>query len=164
MDDVKAFSDLIVLGAARHEKNRRVTLDDVENVVKVVCDTRGKSPHAFHLLRLMQLLFEPFSLLRCALELGEIPDRQKYQADIGSLFIIDSSGVEGHHLWSDPGEVMLDLEVLEVRVVAQDFLQQLATRTTIYHFEITRPSLQDIFVRIARPELTGQELAGAAAT
>ena len=29
--------------------------------------------------------------------------------------------------------------------------QQLAARTAVYHFEVTRPSLHDIFVRIARP-------------
>ena len=33
----------------------------------------------------------------------------------------------------------------------QQFLQQLAARTAVHHFEITRPSLHDIFVRIARP-------------
>jgi ABC-2 type transport system ATP-binding protein len=56
-------------------------------------------------------------------------------------------------------------QVQEVRLKGspQDFLQQLASRTTIYHFEVTRPSLQDIFVRIARPELAGHELAGAGA-
>ena len=46
----------------------------------------------------------------------------------------------------------------------QAFLQQVSARTPVYHFEIARPSLQDIFVRIARPELAGQELAGAAAS
>jgi ABC-2 type transport system ATP-binding protein len=39
----------------------------------------------------------------------------------------------------------------------QRFLQDLAARTTVYHFEITRPSLHDIFVRIARPTDTGGE-------
>jgi ABC-2 type transport system ATP-binding protein len=41
----------------------------------------------------------------------------------------------------------------EVRVSGdpQAFLAQLAARTAIYHFELTRPSLQDIFVRIAKP-------------
>jgi ABC-2 type transport system ATP-binding protein len=34
----------------------------------------------------------------------------------------------------------------------QAFLQHLAARTAVYHFEVTRPSLQDIFVRIARPQ------------
>ncbi len=33
----------------------------------------------------------------------------------------------------------------------QRFLQLLAARTAVYHFEVTRPSLHDIFVRIARP-------------
>jgi len=33
----------------------------------------------------------------------------------------------------------------------QRFLQQLAARGAVHHFEITRPSLHDIFVRIARP-------------
>ena len=57
-------------------------------------------------------------------------------------------------------------QLQEVRVKGdpQKFLQHLATRTTIYHFEVTRPSLQDIFVRIAKPELAGQDLAGVAAT
>jgi ABC-2 type transport system ATP-binding protein len=33
----------------------------------------------------------------------------------------------------------------------QRFLQQLAARTAVFHFEISRPSLHDIFVRIAKP-------------
>ena len=35
----------------------------------------------------------------------------------------------------------------------QDLLERLIQKTTIRHFEITRPSLHDIFVRIAAPEL-----------
>ena len=44
-------------------------------------------------------------------------------------------------------------QLQEVRVSGdpQEFLQQLAARTAVHHFEITRPSLHDIFVRIARP-------------
>jgi ABC-2 type transport system ATP-binding protein len=34
----------------------------------------------------------------------------------------------------------------------QAFLAQLTSRTTVYQFEIARPSLQDIFVRIAKPQ------------
>jgi len=44
-------------------------------------------------------------------------------------------------------------QLQEVRLScdAQRFLQQLAAKTPVHHFEITRPSLHDIFVRIARP-------------
>ncbi len=37
----------------------------------------------------------------------------------------------------------------------QDLLRALVDRTTVYHFEVTRPSLHDIFVRIANPEMQG---------
>lgn len=42
----------------------------------------------------------------------------------------------------------------EVRVTGdpQAFLQRLILRTTVHHFEIARPSLHDIFVRIAKPD------------
>lgn len=45
-------------------------------------------------------------------------------------------------------------QLQEVRVTGdtQAFLARLAQRTAIYHFEIARPSLHDIFVRIARPQ------------
>ena len=44
-------------------------------------------------------------------------------------------------------------QIQEVRLSAdpQAFLHQLAARTSVYHFELTRPSLHDIFVRIAQP-------------
>ena len=44
-------------------------------------------------------------------------------------------------------------QIQEVRLNAdpQTFLHQLAARTAVYHFELTRPSLHDIFVRIANP-------------
>ena len=44
-------------------------------------------------------------------------------------------------------------QLQEVRVAGdpQQFLRQLTSRTDVYHFEVTRPSLHDIFVRIARP-------------
>ena len=44
-------------------------------------------------------------------------------------------------------------QLQEVRLKGdpQKFLQHLSTRSTVYQFEVTRPSLQDIFVRIAKP-------------
>lgn len=44
-------------------------------------------------------------------------------------------------------------QLQDVRIAGspQRFLQELAARTDIYQFEIVRPSLHDIFVRIARP-------------
>lgn len=47
-------------------------------------------------------------------------------------------------------------QLQEVRVAGdpQRFLQLLSARTDVYQFEITRPSLHDIFVRIANPDQT----------
>jgi ABC-2 type transport system ATP-binding protein len=44
-------------------------------------------------------------------------------------------------------------QLQEVRLTGdpQLFLAHLTARTAVYHFEVTRPSLQDIFVRIAKP-------------
>ena len=38
----------------------------------------------------------------------------------------------------------------------QGFLQKIAQKTAVYHFELTKPSLHDIFVRIAKP--TAEEM------
>jgi ABC-2 type transport system ATP-binding protein len=44
------------------------------------------------------------------------------------------------------------LQEVRLRTDPQQFLARLVARTPVYHFEITRPSLHDIFVRIARPQ------------
>ncbi len=49
---------------------------------------------------------------------------------------------------------------VRLRGDAQAFLARLAAATRVQHFEVTRPSLHDIFVRIARP---ADSIAGAAA-
>jgi ABC-2 type transport system ATP-binding protein len=46
------------------------------------------------------------------------------------------------------------MQEVQLTVDPQRFLQQLLARTPIYQFEVTRPSLHDIFVRIAKPAET----------
>ena len=41
-----------------------VSFDDIQNIVKIMCDTAGQCTDAFHLLSLPKLLFELFMLLR----------------------------------------------------------------------------------------------------
>ena len=57
------------------------------------------------------------------------------------------AGIPGVQSVNDYGQLQ------EVRVSGdpQQFLKELAARTEVHHFEVTRPSLHDIFVRIARP-------------
>jgi ABC-2 type transport system ATP-binding protein len=57
-------------------------------------------------------------------------------------------GITGVESVNDFGQIQ------EVRLNGdpQEFLARLAGRADVYHFEVTRPSLQDIFVRIARPD------------
>lgn len=57
------------------------------------------------------------------------------------------TGIPGVQSVNDYGQMQ------EIRLTGdpQQFLQQLASRTPVQHFDITRPSLHDIFVRIARP-------------
>jgi len=45
-----------------------------------------------------------------------------------------------------------NLQEVRWRGDPQDLLQALSARTRIFQFEIARPSLHDIFVRIAAPE------------
>jgi ABC-2 type transport system ATP-binding protein len=57
------------------------------------------------------------------------------------------TGIPGVDSVNDYGQ----LQEIRLSCDAQRFLQQLAAKTAVHHFEITRPSLHDIFVRIARP-------------
>ena len=41
----------------------------------------------------------------------------------------------------------------------QAFLARLVARTPVFHFEVTRPSLHDIFVRIAQPDADAGQIA-----
>ena len=57
------------------------------------------------------------------------------------------AGLTGIDAINDYGQ----LQEIRLSCDPQRFLQQLAAKTVVNHFEITRPSLHDIFVRIARP-------------
>ncbi len=65
-------------------------------------------------------------------------------------------GLAGVESVSDYG----NLQEVRLNGSAQQFLGQLAARTDVYHFEVARPSLHDIFVRIARPDADPGALAG----
>jgi ABC-2 type transport system ATP-binding protein len=68
--------------------------------------------------------------------------RVRSSADPGAL-----AGMPGVESVNDFGQMQ------EVRLTGdpQIFLARLAASAAVYHFEVTRPSLQDIFVRIAKP-------------
>jgi ABC-2 type transport system ATP-binding protein len=66
----------------------------------------------------------------------------------GAAAVVGLPGVEAV---SDYGNV----QEVRITIDPQEFLRMLVSRAVIYQFEIVRPSLHDIFVRIARPENHG---------
>ena len=60
---------------------------------------------------------------------------------------IGAAALEGVDAVVDHGNV----QQVRLSVAPQVFLARLAQRTTVRRFEITRPSLHDIFIDIARP-------------
>jgi len=71
-------------------------------------------------------------------------DTVRVRTAIGTAALSGLPGVESVNDYGQLQEVRLSGD-------PQKFLQQLAARTAVHHFDITRPSLHDIFVRIARP-------------
>jgi ABC-2 type transport system ATP-binding protein len=61
------------------------------------------------------------------------------------------AGLSGIDAVNDYGQ----LQEIRLTCDPQRFLQELCAKTVVNHFEITRPSLHDIFVRIARPTEAG---------
>jgi ABC-2 type transport system ATP-binding protein len=81
--------------------------------------------------------------------LGEIQseygfDTVRLRTDGGAASLAGLPGIQTVNDYGQMQEVRLNGD-------PQRFLQALASRCTVHQFEITRPSLHDIFVRIARP-------------
>src|SRR6266498_5968157 len=80
-------------GVACFPRREAYPLDDVENIIEVMSNAAREHANAFHLLRLKKLFFELLSLLLGLSTLGDIIDRQKYQADGAALLIGDPTRV-----------------------------------------------------------------------
>jgi ABC-2 type transport system ATP-binding protein len=83
---------------------------------------------------------------------GTLQDiQEQYGADTVRLRTADGvavlTGLPDIEAVNDFGQ----LQEVRLRGDAQAFLTRLAARTSVFHFEVARPSLHDIFVRIARP-------------
>ena len=84
---------------------------------------------------------------------GALRARHGARAHRGGRAALD--GQPGVEAVSDYGNLQ------EVRLTAdpQAFLARLIARTAVFHFEVTRPSLHDIFVRIAQPDADAGRIA-----
>lgn len=71
-------------------------------------------------------------------------DTVRVRTSIGAAALVDMPDVEAVNDFGQMQEVRLTGD-------PQAFLARLSQRAAVYHFEVTRPSLQDIFVRIAKP-------------
>jgi ABC-2 type transport system ATP-binding protein len=71
-------------------------------------------------------------------------DTVRLRTSQGAAALVDMPDVEAVNDFGQLQEVRLKGD-------PQAFLARLAARASVYHFEVTRPSLQDIFVRIAKP-------------
>ena len=72
-------------------------------------------------------------------------DTVRVRTEAGAAVLDELDGVEGYN---DLGNV----QEVRWRGDPQGLLHALAARTAVLHFEVTRPALHDIFVRIAAPE------------
>jgi ABC-2 type transport system ATP-binding protein len=71
-------------------------------------------------------------------------DTVRVRTSTGTAALVDMPDVEAVNDFGQMQEVRLKGD-------PQAFLARLTQRAAVYHFEVTRPSLQDIFVRIAKP-------------
>jgi len=76
-------------------------------------------------------------------------DTLRVQTEAGVSSLKDIRGVERVNDFGAVQEIKL-----EQHADSQDVLQSILGKTKVYKFELTSPSLNDIFIRIARPEKT----------
>jgi ABC-2 type transport system ATP-binding protein len=76
-------------------------------------------------------------------------DTVRVKTSGGRAVLAGLSGIESTNDFGNFQELRLSTD-------PQQFLHQLVQKTAVQHFEVTRPSLHDIFVRIANP--TAEEL------
>lgn len=74
-------------------------------------------------------------------------DTIRIRTEVGVAALDGLAGIEE---LNDQG----NLQEVRWRGEPQELLLRLIERTTVHHFEVARPSLHDIFVRIAAPDLT----------
>jgi len=74
-------------------------------------------------------------------------DTLRIQSDLGAEALKDLKGIENVNNFGKLQEIRL-----EAGVDPQKILADLLKKTRISKFEITKPSLNDIFIRIASPE------------
>ena len=79
-------------------------------------------------------------------------DTVRVRTEAGRAALDGQSGVEAVSDYGNLQEVRLTTD-------PQAFLARLIERTPVFHFEVTRPSLHDIFVRIAEPGADAGQIA-----
>ena len=98
--------------------------------------------------------------------LTRLGHKRHVRRDLADVFVTKSEGVKAPLAGLASADIALSgmadvkavndygqLQEVQLTGDPQRFLQQLAARTAVFHFEISRPSLHDIFVRIATPEV-----------
>ncbi len=75
-------------------------------------------------------------------------DTIRVRTSDGAAAVVGLPGVEAVSDYGNVQEVRISIE-------PQEFLRMLVSRAVVFQFEVVRPSLHDVFVRIARPETQG---------
>lgn len=79
-------------------------------------------------------------------------DTIRIQAEKGSSALHNITGIEKINDFGQIQEIRISKDA-----DTQEILSEIMNRTRVYRFEVTKPSLNDIFIRIASPEKTEKE-------